>query len=116
MTAVIRSIIIREESTPSKTIVINRGPRGTSAALEEYSTLTETFNLTSSDIANKKILLSYSPVNDNVTVIVDGAGSQSIFNVDFILNNGNEVTWAGLRLESILDDSDTVYVSYLVKS
>ena len=116
MSAVIRSIVIRENSTPAKTIVINRGPKGTSAALEEYSTLTETFVLSSADIANKKITLNYAPVNNNIIVIVDGAASQSIFSVDFIISGGNEVTWSGLRLESILDATDTMYVSYLVKT
>lgn len=116
MTAIVKSIIIREESTPAKTIVINRGPRGASASLEEYSTLTETFNLTSTDIANKKIALSYPPANNNIVVVVDGAGAQSLYSVDFILSNGNELVWSGLRLESTLDDTDTVYVSYLIKT
>jgi hypothetical protein len=116
MSAVIKSIVIREKSIPVKTIVINRGPKGTSAALEEYSTLTETFALSSADIANKKITLSYAPVNNNITLVIDGAASQSIFSVDFTISGGNQVTWSGLRLESILDTTDTVYVSYLVKA
>jgi hypothetical protein len=116
MTAIIRNIVIKEESVPIKTIVINRGPKGTSAALEEYSTLTEVFNLTSSDITNKKITLGFAPVNNNITLVVEGAANQSVFNIDFIISNKNEVNWSGFRLESILDETDTIYISYLVKA
>lgn len=116
MSTIVRSIIIREESTPTKTIVINRGPRGLSASLEEYTTLTETFNLTLQNITDKKVTLNMPPANNNISVVIDGAGTPSIFSVDFVLINGNEISWLGLRLESILDNTDTMHVSYLVRS
>jgi len=115
-TTIVKTIVIREQSTPIKTIVVNRGPRGLSGTSQEYAIVTQTFNLSNQNILDKKVILSSAPVNEDITLTVDGAGAASIINTDFALINNREISWAGLRLEFILDNSDTVYISYRTRT
>lgn len=73
---------------------------------------TEVFILDATDIANKQIALTYTPISvDNLNVEVVGApvtDRQS----DWALINTNIITWAGKNLENILEVGDKLLVTY----
>jgi hypothetical protein len=73
----------------------------------------EEFTLSSTDITNKKITLTYTPVNQNyVTLDVIGGGVQDN-GIDYIVNTATkEVSWSGLGLDGILEAGDVIRVTY----
>lgn len=114
MPAIVKTIVIREESTLVKTIVVNRGPRGPAGSLESYRATTQSFTLTSQDIFDKKITLSHIPANNSVFLIPDGGAPQRI-GIDFDVVNSNEISWNGLRLDGFLEEGETIYITYQVR-
>jgi len=73
----------------------------------------EEFTLTSTDITNKKVTLTYTPVNGNfVRLDVIGGGAQDN-GVDFSVNaTTKELSWSGLGLDGILEAGDVLRVTY----
>jgi len=73
----------------------------------------EEFTLTSTDITNKKVTLTYTPVNANyVRLDVIGGGAQDN-GVDFSVNvTTKELSWSGLGLDGILEAGDVLRVTY----
>lgn len=114
MPAVVKTIVIREESTPVKTIVVNRGPRGPAGSLENYYATTQSFTLTAQDITDKKVTLNQIPANNSISLMPDGGASQRI-GVDFDVVNSNEVSWNGLGLDGFLEEGETIYVTYQIR-
>ncbi len=75
--------------------------------------IVEEFTLTSTDITNKKVTLTYAPVNgDYVTLDVYGGGAQDN-GVDFSVNTATkEVSWSTLGLDGILEAGDILRITY----
>jgi len=73
----------------------------------------EEFTLTSTDITNKKVILTYTPVNANyVRLDVIGGGAQDN-GADFSVNvTTKELSWSGLGLDGILEAGDILRVTY----
>lgn len=114
-TTIIKTIVIKEESTPIKTIVVNRGPRGLSGSLEGYVAVTETITLTSQNAIDKKVILSSPPTNNDVSLLPDGGSLQTV-GVDFVVINNKEVSWAGLGLDGYLEEGDVIYITYQMRA
>jgi hypothetical protein len=75
--------------------------------------IVEEFSLTSTDITNKKVTLTYIPIDGNyVTLDVIGGGPQDN-GTDFSVNAAlKEVGWSGLGLDGILEAGDVLRVTY----
>lgn len=114
MPAIIKTIIIREESTPIKTVVVNRGPRGVPGSLESYTAVTQTFTLTAQNMTDKKVTLSSMPANNNITLVPEGGFAQAI-GVHYEVINQNEVSWNGLGLDGFLEEGEQIYITYQVR-
>ncbi|MEJ5352443.1 MAG: hypothetical protein WHS65_12715 [Melioribacteraceae bacterium] len=73
----------------------------------------EEFTLTSTDITNKKVTLTYTPVNMNyVRLDVIGGGAQDN-GADFTVNTTTrELSWSGLGLDGILEAGDVLRITY----
>jgi len=71
----------------------------------------ETIDLTQSDIDNKFVTLSRTPlVFDAVMVNIDG-GIPQINGIDFIVD-GNKISWNGLGLDGFLEETDVLIIQY----
>jgi len=75
--------------------------------------IVEEITLTSTDITNKKVTLTYTPVNGNyVTLDVYGGGAQDN-GVDFSVDTATkEVSWSTLGLDGILEAGDVLRITY----
>lgn len=95
-------------------VAILPGPKGLKGdpgqgAIQGY----DSYVLTTQQIADKKVVLSATPQNTNsVSLEVVGAPTQRN-SVDYICV-GNEVRWASLALELVLEAGDTVIVKYTI--
>jgi len=71
---------------------------------------TDSFVLTSTEIANRFVLLTHTPAAASVEVEVAG-GVKQLEGSDYALT-GNRVSWTGLGMQSFLAAGDTVLVHY----
>lgn len=80
---------------------------------QQETDVVEEFTLTSTDITNKKVTLTYTPVNPNyVRLDVIGGGAQDN-GVDFTVNaSTKELSWSGLGLDGILEANDVLRITY----
>jgi hypothetical protein len=69
------------------------------------------FDLEPVDIAAKQILLSPAPSSPGDVILEIIGGTTQVNGVDFDVT-GNVLSWAGLGLDGILDDTDTIIVRY----
>lgn len=67
--------------------------------------------LTSTEISNKKVLLSAAPTIPELTTLNTGGVGQT-YGIDFTVVNGNELSWDGLGLESILEVGDLIKIVF----
>ena len=73
---------------------------------------TDNFDLSSSDIANKYVDLSFAPVApEDVIIITEGAPGLD-YGKDYTIINGNRLSWDGYELENILVAGDDLTVIY----
>lgn len=71
----------------------------------------EVIALTSSDIAAKKVTLTYVRQNKEKVMLVPKGGIPQVYGEDFVITveGSNDVlSWDGLGLDNFLDDSDTL--------
>ena len=67
--------------------------------------------LTSTDIANKKVILESAPINPlSVSLIPDG-GIQQRNEIDFEVI-GNEISWNGMGLDGIMEAGEIIFLTY----
>lgn len=71
----------------------------------------ETFVLTPTQIAEKKIVLSLAPTMPNKVRFLPHGGIDQIYQNDFIVV-GKEVRWTGLGLDGFLEVGETVSIFY----
>jgi hypothetical protein len=95
--------------------------RWINAPLEAYSALEELsqhqynsqkFTLTPTEIANKFVTIEKTPVVLNRTTLNVIGGVEQSYGVDFIVI-GNQVTWNGYLLETLLEAGDEIIIKYL---
>jgi hypothetical protein len=73
----------------------------------------EEFTLSASDIAAKKVTLTYPPVNGSDVELDVIGGCPQDNGTDFSVNVGTkEVSWSGLGLDGILAANDVLRISY----
>jgi len=75
---------------------------------------TEEFDLSSTDITNRYVLLSSTPkVAGDVLLVVAGAPTQ-LYGIDFVMDDTNTkmLKWTGLGLEALLEEGDDITVIY----
>lgn len=80
---------------------------------EAYTTQTITLNAT--DIANKYIVLAQAPTDKPQTKLDVVGGIEQQYGVDFQVTTDNankRLSWNGLGLEALLEDGDTLIISY----
>lgn len=67
--------------------------------------------LSATNITNKKIVLESAPINPlSVSLIPDG-GIPQRNEIDFEVI-GNEVSWSGMGLDGVLEDGETIFLTY----
>ncbi len=112
---IVKTIVLREEQSKVKTIVLNKGPKGTTGSIASYQAVTKTFTLNSNNIANKNLFLSPPPVNNDVLLVPDG-GTTQILGLQYALINKNEISWANMGLDGFLEEGDVLYITYQVET
>jgi hypothetical protein len=78
----------------------------------------EEFTLTSTDISNKYVLISFAPTDPLMVSLTVVGGSGQDYSIDFIStldNEGRRVSWSGLGLDGILAAGDTISIEYPVR-
>jgi len=70
-------------------------------------------SLSSTDIANKYILLPGTPA-DPSSVLVDvlSGGGPAVYGQDYVVI-GNQLNWSGLGLDNVLDPTDNIRIFYV---
>ena len=74
----------------------------------------EQFVLTSNDITAKKVTLTLSPNPTNKVEVEIQGGPTQYSGIDFVVNN-NEVSWAQLAVESLVEVGSILTVKYFIK-
>jgi hypothetical protein len=74
--------------------------------------IVQLFTLTPLDIANGYVTLSSAPTSQMSTILLVTSGPNQFYGSDFIINDGDHLSWAGLGLDGILASGDTLTVSY----
>lgn len=96
-----------KDSTGLERAVLNDASPGASG----YTV--QTVTLDALQAAAKEILLDDAPAFPSKTLLqIDGAGA-SFYSVDFTVA-GDVLSWAGLRLDGLLEAGDTLQVIYIV--
>lgn len=73
----------------------------------------EQFILTGTDITNKKVTLSNSPITTSSVIVFVIGGSAQYNTIDYSVNvNTKEVSWDTLGLEEILEIGDSIIINY----
>lgn len=112
---IVKTIVIREEQSQIKTIVVNKGPKGTTGSIANFQAITRSFTLTPQNIIDKSIYLNPSPANNDVLLVPDG-GTTQIFGLQYTLINNNQISWANMGLDGFLEEGDVLYVTYQVET
>lgn len=82
------------------------------ASLFQYDYYNEDFSLTLSDITNKKIVLSKTPIYPQSVVLQPHGALPQLYGIDYVVVS-NEVHWSGLGLDGFLNEvGEGVRVSY----
>lgn len=68
-------------------------------------------NLTQTDIDNKYITLITTPLVPQALTIVPAGGPEQLYGIDYQIV-GNILSWDGLGLDGILDNTDTLIIRY----
>jgi hypothetical protein len=71
----------------------------------------QTFTLNGTDITNKFITLSSSPLTPSETILLVEDAGNMFYGGDFTVS-GNQLSWNGLSLDGILSSNDNLTVSY----
>jgi hypothetical protein len=82
-----------------------------STPIDTVAPLTEYITLTSTDITNKYITLSFAPAVASTTMVDLLGGSAQKYTTDFIVS-GSQVQWTGLGLDGLLAAGDVLRVHY----
>ena len=69
------------------------------------------YEITAIDISNKYITLDYTPIDNNKVDIIVYGGIHQRSNVDFLVS-GNQVSWDGLAMESLLEQNNYICITY----
>jgi hypothetical protein len=72
----------------------------------------DVITLSSGDISAKKVVLSATPSFTNIFLQPEG-GIPQVYGEDFILINGNEISWDGLGLDGFLEAGERLFISYV---
>lgn len=72
----------------------------------------ELFTLTGTDITNKYVTLSRTPLNAATVNLKLSGGGVSVFSIDYTVS-GDQVGWNTLALDGILEAGDILEISYL---
>lgn len=78
---------------------------------KEYKTVTETKNLTTQEVADKKIILSNIPSFPETTMLSLEGGTLQRYGVDYVVNS-QELSWNGLELDNFLEPGDVLRIYY----
>lgn len=68
-------------------------------------------SLTQSIINDKFIVLNNTPLVPEAITVAPAGGPQQLYGIDYEIQ-GNILTWNGLGLDGILDDSDKLIIRY----
>jgi hypothetical protein len=91
--------------TVGDTITISSAGGGTGITVQ-------LFTLTPTDIANGYVTLSSAPTSQMSTILLVTTAPNQFYGSDFIINDGDHLSWAGLGLDGILASGDTLTVSF----
>jgi hypothetical protein len=70
------------------------------------------YTITSEDIAEKRIVLSFIPEFPERIKLTPDGGPLQVYGVDYIIVNRNEITWEGLGLDGFLETDEVVFINY----
>lgn len=73
----------------------------------------EQITLTSTHVGNKYVTLAYTPLGTSDISLTIAQGGIQFYNLDFVLVNGNQLSWAGKGLDGVLVSGDTMIVTYV---
>jgi hypothetical protein len=75
----------------------------------------EYFTLVPTDITRKYITLGYTPINDEISLVVIG-GPNQVYGVDFIRKESTKISWATIDvssgLQGIVQSGDILQIEY----
>lgn len=82
------------------------------SSLFAYDYYNEDFSLTVTDIANKKLVLSKTPIFPQSVVVIPYGALPQRYGIDYVVVS-NEIQWSGLGLDGFLNDvGEAVRVQY----
>ena len=88
--------------------------RGIDQALGQIGgSKTDKFVLNGTDVSNKFVTLSYTPITPGSVILLVEDASSMFYGTDFIVI-GNQLGWSGLALDGLLSSGDSLTVVYSV--
>jgi len=91
-------------STTSNSWVMIAGP--------STNYIVNVFTLTSTDILNKYVTLTATPVTPATTVLSVVGGPVQVYGNDYQIIGGNQLNWSGLFLDGVLSSGDILIVQF----
>lgn len=88
---------------------------GTFDAIDTVNQFVDTFTLTSTDITNKYVILSFKPSDATKVILNIVSGVMQAYAVDFTItvdDGGKRLSWNGLGLDGLLAANDKLAVIY----
>lgn len=68
-------------------------------------------NVSATDILNKSVTLSRTPILPQAVTVFIVGGPEQLFGIDYTIS-GNILSWNGLGFDGFIDDTDTLVVRY----
>ncbi len=98
--------VIASTSTPKQVDITISGISGVN------SEIVESFTITPTDIINKYITLSNTPIDISNVIIFIEDGLKGHYNTDYNIINNNQINWNGYSWDGLLASGDTLTVLY----
>ena len=87
------------------------GPSGP-PGVNGFATVYQTPPLTLAQIVAAKVILPVTPDDPTKVLCTPIHGTPQRYGVDFIVQNTNELTWAGLGMQTIINTDDVLLITY----
>ena len=70
--------------------------------------------ITGQEAIDKKIVLQHTPTKPQEVMMDIPGGTIQRYGTDFTIINGNEVSWDGYALETLLEEDDNIRITYIL--